>query len=418
MKISKYSIGIGDRFGHQAKAQLKAVIDANRNFIEITPVWNKSFREHGITNTNPHDTRVAADNAVKELDWTGPYFVDADHINLSNVDGFIEYSDFFTIDVAGFIGKKNDKEKLKKAINENSKFVGEISIPNSQQTFLLSQDKLETIVEKYLPAITEAGRIYRFIESKKGTANFITEISIDEVEEPQSPIELLLILSLIASENIPIQTVAPRFTGRFNKGVDYVGDISRFEEEFEQDILIIDFAIQEFGLPNNLKLSIHSGSDKFSIYPVVAKIIKKYDKGIHIKTAGTTWLEEVIGLALAGDEALDLMKVFYREARSRSEELCGPYAQVIDIDLEQLPSIDEVENWSGEKFANTLRHNSGNSDYNPNFRQLLHVAYKVAAERQEEFNLYLTKYADIVGQEVYENIYNRHLVKLFSDYKK
>lgn len=415
MKISKYSIGIGDRFGYEAKSQLRAIIEANQKFVEITPVWNKSFREHSITKTKPYDTRWAADKAVAALNWTGPYFIDADHINRSNVKEFIEYSDFFTIDVAEFIGKKNDKVKLKKAITENSKLIGEISIPNIERAFQLSANELDIIIEKYLPAITEAGEIYRLIESAKGSDNFVTEISMDEVMDPQSPIELFIILSLIASENIPLQTIAPRFTGRFNKGVDYVGDISKFEKEFEEDILVIAYAIEEFGLPANLKLSVHSGSDKFSIYSIITKIINKYDKGIHIKTAGTTWLEEVIGLAMVGGEALKLMKIFYREALVRRDELCAPYAQVIDIDFEKLPSIDEVEKWNGDKFSNSLRHNPDHSDYNPNFRQLIHVSYKVAMEHEEEFNFYLTKYADIVGQQVYENIYNRHLVKLFKE---
>lgn len=414
MKISKYSIGIGDRFGHEAKAQLKAIIEANKKLINIIPVWNKSFREHGITKTKPYDTRVAADKAVQELNWTGQYFIDADHINMSNVNEFIDHSDFFTIDIAEFIGNKNDEGKLIEVLNQNSKLIGEISIPNIAEAFKLSKNELEIIIKKYSPAITEAGVIYRFIESKKGKDKFITEISIDEVLEPQSPMELLIILSLIAYEKIPIQTIAPRFTGKFNKGVDYVGNILKFEKEFEEDILVIDYAIREFGLPENLKLSVHSGSDKFSIYTIISKVINKYDKGIHIKTAGTTWLEEVIGLAMAGDESLKLVKLFYNESLSRIDELCAPYAQVIDINIEKLPSINNVKKWSGDKFVNTLRHIQDNSDYNPNFRQLIHVGYKVAVEHSEEFNLYLTKYSDIVGQQVYENIYNRHLCKLFN----
>ena len=129
---------------------------------------------------------------------------------------------------------------------------------------------------------------------------------MDEVPDPQTPVELFFILKMLASENIPVQTIAPKFSGRFNKGVDYVGDPQKFAEEFESDLMVIDFAIKEFGLPENLKMSIHSGSDKFAIYPHIGSIIKKYDKGIHLKTAGTTWLEEVIGLAESGGEALDI----------------------------------------------------------------------------------------------------------------
>ena len=101
-----------------------------------------------------------------------------------------------------------------------------------------------------------------------------------------------------------MQTIAPKFTGRFNKGVDYVGDLAQFEKEFNDDLAVIAFAVKEFGLPADLKLSVHSGSDKFSIYPAIRRAIRRTGAGLHIKTAGTTWLEELIGLASAGGEGL------------------------------------------------------------------------------------------------------------------
>ena len=236
---------------------------------------------------------------------------------------------------------------------------------------------------------------------------------MDEVEQAQSPIELFFILSALAYYKIPAQTIAPKFTGRFNKGVDYVGDVQQFAQEFEEDLLVIDFAIKEFNLPNNLKLSVHSGSDKFTIYPIMGELIKKHDKGIHVKTAGTTWLEELIGLALAGDEALQLAKNIYAKAYARQEELCGPYAAVIDIDATKLPTSAEVDLWDGDKFANTLRHIPDHPDFNSSFRQLLHVGYKIAAEYGTEYTNMLEKYADIIGQQVTENLYDRHIKRLF-----
>src|SRR5207244_651086 len=101
---------------------------------------------------------------------------------------------------------------------------------------------------------------------EKNGGNFITEISIDETDEPQTPPELLVILAVIADEGIPIQTIAPKFTGRFNKGVDYVGNVAQFTKEFSQDLAVIAFAVKNYSLPASLKLSVHSGSDKFSIY--------------------------------------------------------------------------------------------------------------------------------------------------------
>jgi hypothetical protein len=413
MYLSKYSFGIGDRFGHQGVTQLRAILEAKNHSVDITPVWNKSNREHSIIHTQPADTRKAADEAVKALNYKGQYCIDADHINMSNVDKFVDFSDFFTIDVADYIGKTANTELIKKSLQQNKELTGQIQIPGLSQANIITEKNLELTIEKYLFAVIEAGKIFRHIENKKGKDNFIAEVSMDEVNEPQTPIELLIILALLSNENVPLQTIAPRFTGRFNKGVDYVGDVAKFRKEFEEDLLIIDYAVRKYCLPENLKLSIHSGSDKFSIYPVIKELLKKHSKGIHVKTAGTTWLEEVIGLALAGNEALKLAKTIYIEALLRMDELCAPYAQVIDIDKSKLPSASNVEVWSSEKYANTLRHIPGHQDYNPNFRQLIHVGYKMAVEHMEEYYSCLKKYTDIIGKQVFENLYDRHLCRLF-----
>jgi hypothetical protein len=413
MKISKYSFGIGDRFAHQGKAQLKAIREAEKDGLDITPVWNKSNREHQIVGSSPKDTRQEADEAVKALGWEGSYHVDADHINFSNVDKFIPHSDFFTIDVADYIGEPVDKKLIDIFIQENKKYIGNLQIPGIEEPFRVTNSLLREIAEKYLYAANEAGNIYYHLAEMKGIESFVPEVSMDEVEEPQTPVELLFILKALSSVDLPLQTIAPKFTGRFNKGVDYQGDIKKFEKEFEEDLLVIDYAVKEFGLPTNLKLSVHSGSDKFSIYPVIGKLIKKYNKGVHVKTAGTTWLEEVIGLALAGNEALALAKNIYAKAFNRFDELTGPYATVIDIDKIYLPDVEEVKEWSSEKFVNTLRHIPDHPDYNANFRQLIHVGYKIAAEYGEEYTRALKKHEDVISQEVFTNIYERHVKRLF-----
>lgn len=380
MKIGKYSFGIGDRFAHEGVNQLKALIRAEQQFgVHFVPVWNKSNREHQIVGTEPVETRHEADAAVAALNYKDQYFVDADHINMNNVDRFIDSSDFFTIDVVDYIGKSGSME------------------------------------ERFLPAIREAGRIYRYIASIKGADNFVTEVSMDEVDAAQSPEELRYILRELSAENVPLQTIAPKFTGRFNKGVDYRGDLAQFEREFEQDLLVIDEAVREFGLPDNLKLSIHSGSDKFSIYPIMGRLIRKYDKGIHIKTAGTTWLEENIGLAVADPEALELAKKIYVQALGRMEELTVPYATVIDVDVVALPSPEEVALWDADTYARTMRHNQADPLYNPSFRQLIHVSYKIAAELGDEYYPALEKHTDVIGEQITENLCERHIKRLFGE---
>ena len=378
MEISKYSFGIGDRFAHQGVNQLKALVAAEAKFgVHFTPVWNKSNREHTIVGTEPMSTRREADAAVKALGYRDAYFCDADHINLSNVDRFIDACDFFTIDVADFIGKSGTAE------------------------------------ERYLPAVKEAGRIYRHIAERKGADNFVTEVSMDEVPVAQQPEEIRYILTELAKERVPLQTFAPKFTGRFNKGVDYVGDLVRFEREFEEDLEVLRWAVDELGLPPNLKLSIHSGSDKFSIYPIMGRLIRKHDAGIHVKTAGTTWLEEIIGLSLADPAALALAKRIYRIALARKDELSVPYASVIDIDAAKLPAPETVDGWDAQTFARTLRHDEDDPLYNPDFRQLVHVSFKVAAELGDEYLAALDRNLDVIGREIEANIGERHVRLLF-----
>jgi hypothetical protein len=411
--LGKYSIGLGDRFGHQADAQLKAIITAASHGIEITPVWNKSNREHAIIGTQPGDVRKEADSAIVKAGFNKPYFVDADHINYDTADRFIESSDFFTIDVTSYIGKKADDKGIAGFLSGVEKYTGYLKIPGSTLSFKTSKNQIKHIAEKYLFAAQKARDIFRNIEQVKGRGNFITEISMDEVPDPQTPVELFFILKMLSSWDIPVNTIAPKFSGRFLKGVDYIGDPLRFAEEFESDLLVIAYAIKEFGLPGNLKMSIHSGSDKFAIYPHIGSIIKKHDKGIHLKTAGTTWLEEVIGLAESGGEALNFVKKIYIESLEKIDELSAPYADVIDIKISSLPSKAEVLDWNGEKFADSLRHVTGNPYYNPDMRQLIHVAYKLAAEKVDEFYRLLESNEKTISECVYQNIYERHICSLF-----
>ena len=414
MILGKYSFGVGDRFCHQGKAQLAALIKAKEQGIDITPVWNKSHREHTIIGTKPTDTRREADDAVSACGWREPYFVDADHIGLKNVDDFIESSDFFTLDVADFIGEPADKADVESFVTKHRKYIGSLAIPGIDKDFNISKGQAKAIAKKYLLAVKQAGKIYRHIESAKGVGNFITEVSMDETNQPQTPVEMFFILVAIADEGIAAATIAPKFTGRFNKGVDYVGDVNGFAREFEQDIAVIKFAVREFGLDEDLKLSVHSGSDKFSIYRPMKEAMKKFDAGLHIKTAGTTWLEELIGLAMAGGEGLEIAKEVYSAALARIDELCGPYATVIDIDKKKLPEPKKVTGWDGEQFASALRHNQSCRDYNPNIRQLVHVAYKLAAEMGTRYLNALQKYEDIVAQNVTENLYERHIKPIFA----
>jgi hypothetical protein len=413
LTLAKYSIGVGDRFAHQAKAQLRACMLAAEQGADVIPVWNKSHREHTTVGSEPASVRAAADVAVRELGWQQPYHVDADHIRLATVHGFIASSDFYTIDVADAIGNAADASAVEAFVDRHTDLIGRLAIPGIDEPFQTTRVEVERIAAKYLRAVQEAGRIYRHIVTAKGEGRFITEVSMDETDRPQTPPELLVILAALADEGIPLQTIAPKFTGRFNKGVDYVGDLTQFEKEFQQDLAVIAFAVGQYGLPANLKLSVHSGSDKFSIYAPIRRALAHFEAGLHIKTAGTTWLEEVIGLAEADGEGLDLAKEIYVKALTKREALCAPYAAVIDIDAARLPSGDEVQGWSSEQFVAALRHDPGCPAFNPALRQLIHVGYKIAAQMGDRYLKMLKACEQTIAKNVTANLYERHLKPLF-----
>ena len=413
LKLGRYSFGVGDRFARQAKAQLRACVLAAARGVEVTPVWNKSHREHTIVGSRPASVLAAAQAAVRELDWTRPFHVDADHIRLDTVDAFIASSDFYTLDVADSIGQSADPADVRAFVERHPELVGRIEIPGIEEPFETTRAEIERIAGKYLKAVREAGRIYRHVASRKGEGRFITEVSMDETDSPQTPPELLVILAAVADERIPAQTIAPKFTGRFNKGVDYVGDVAQFEKEFGDDIAVIAHAVGEYDLPDNLKLSVHSGSDKFSIYAPVREALARTGAGLHVKTAGTTWLEEITGLAESGGEGLKLAREIYAAALDDIEALCAPYATVIDIDRAKLPSKEEVSGWSSEQFVSALRHDPRDARYNPSLRQLLHVGYKVAARMGERYLNMLEACEETVARNVTENLYERHIKPLF-----
>jgi hypothetical protein len=329
------------------------------------------------------------------------------------VDPFLPVSDFFTIDVADFVSQAAPVSEIQDFVTRHASTTGALRIPGIDRTPGISRRDVAAIARKYLRAIQEAGRIYRHIEAAKNRDRFVTEVSIDETDTPQTPIELLFILAAIADEKIPVQTIAPKFTGRFNKGVDYAGDVAQFEREFNDDLAVVAFSIREFGLPDTLKLSVHSGSDKFSIYGPIARAVRRHACGVHLKTAGTTWLEEVAGLATAGGAALRLAQEIYENAYLRIDELCKPYAAVIDIERSRLPEPSTVREWSSADYVAALRHDQARAAYNPHFRQLLHVGFKVAADMATAYLQAVDEYAEVIGRLVTENLFEKHIKPVF-----
>ena len=158
LQLPKYSLGMGDRFAHQARAQLRACMLAAEAGVEIAPVWNKSNREHLIIGSEPSNTREAADAAVKELGWTKPYFLDADHINLKTFERFVAPCDFFTLDVADNIGQKSDPEQVARFVERHPELIGEISIPGIDEAVHIDRAFVERTATQFLAAVQQAAK--------------------------------------------------------------------------------------------------------------------------------------------------------------------------------------------------------------------------------------------------------------------
>ncbi|WBL23347.1 tagaturonate epimerase family protein [Zunongwangia sp. HRR-M8] len=409
--LNKYSFGTGDRFGKEGEAQLAAIIQLEKDEVLVTPVWNKSNREHETVKSKPQEVLEEAKKATKSLNFSRDYCIDADHINLETVAPYLEYSNFFTIDVAKFINKKASSEEITEFTSFFQQYLSAFKIEGIEAEIAISEAQFQKMIDTFLFAMKKASEVYFYIKSNKND-KFYTEVSIDEVENPQTPTELFFVLAALAFYQVPVNTIAPKFTGNFYKGVDYEGNLDQFSKEFEADLCVLKFVKTEFGLPKNLKLSVHSGSDKFSIYPVINKLIKKHESGLHLKTAGTTWLEEAIGLAESEGKAFDFINRLYAEALDRYDELTENYTEVLDIDKAKLPDKNVFKN--GEAFANALRHDQKNQAYNPHFRQLMHCAYKIAGEKDEFYTL-LDSCQNKIEENVTYNLYERHLKPLFGD---
>jgi tagaturonate epimerase len=413
MELERYSFGVGDRFGFEGVAQLRALQKAAAAGTRIVPVWNKSNREHAIVGSAPESTRKEADEAVRDTGWTDSYYVDADHITLENVDPYIPSSDFFTIDIADYIGKQVSGAPKASLLSNIARYKGKHAIPGLSAPVEITDRVIESFSENYLLGIIEAGKVYRHITQQKSANRFVVEVSIDEARTPQTAVEMLLILAGLATEGLPLQTIAPKFVGSFLKGVDYVGDPQAFMQGFNEYLAVIAYAVQAFNLPPNLKLSIHTGSDKFTLYPLVHRAITNMDTGIHLKTAGTTWLEELAGIAASGGAGLEFARDIYQEAYGRCEQLCRPYLAIINIDPHQLPFPTVVASWSPEEFVSALRHDPLCRNYNPHLRQLLHIGFKVAAETKTRFEAMLRQYRSAIEDNVTINLFERHIRPLF-----
>lgn len=293
------SFGFGDRLGLATPGHLSALRAAGAG---IAPVFaQQSVRENTRTGRTPLQVLMDAKNALDKAGWDAPWGADADHLKtLDDLSPFLDAGyTFFTVDPGAYVDSRADQADLPSLRQHYAEFNPQIVKPGTPEELLeryrqvlipaccgqVSDQALLRAAVKYGRVIDFTALMYQRIAERKEAFDF--EVSVDETESPTTPLEHFFIAHELTRAGVRFTSLAPRFSGRFEKGVDYIGDLSALERE-----LACHGAIRaQFG---TYKLSLHSGSDKFSVYPLIAR---HWRARFHIKTAGTSYLEALRVLA-------------------------------------------------------------------------------------------------------------------------
>ena len=216
---------------------------------------------------------------------------------------------------------------------------------------------------KYLQAIRQAIKMYKHLSQLHAEKPFDFEVSIDETDLPTSVSDHLFIITRLKEQGVRVTSLAPRFVGQFQKAIDYIGDIQKFIRELEQHAAIA----RQYG---NYKLSIHSGSDKFSIFGAVGKITQGL---FHEKTAGTSYLEAMRTVAR---KAPDFYRQIHKFALSRFQQDRASYH--VTTDLKAIPAMGQTADEELEELLDE-----------DNARQLIHITYGSVLQAKDENGQYI-----------------------------
>lgn len=299
--------GFGDRLGLATPGHVRAMQNILEQKYSIAPIFaQQSVRENARTRRTPQQVMDDATWGVFQTGWRQPWGADADHLKTTeDVDSFFDAGfTFFTIDPGDHVDNAAQTDSLEtlrekvKALpwdqlnsspeEQNQLYLNQtIRLANFEITF--DEATLLRALAKYGRAIAHTARMANHLASRANGHPYDLEVSVDETEMPTSPAEHFFFASELRRLGIQWVSMAPRFVGRFEKGVDYIGDLKEFETEFGKHAAIA----RHFG---GYRLSLHSGSDKFSIYEIAARLTGGL---VHLKTAGTSYLEalRVIGQA-------------------------------------------------------------------------------------------------------------------------
>ena len=360
------SFGFGDRLGLATPGHIVAVRATN-----FAPIFaQQSVRENARTGRTPQDVIDDAKRAVDAAQWDSAWGADADHLKiLEDIPPFVEAGyTFFTVDPGEHVDNAADDDSQDTLEKKSAIFDwDELSALYLKDRRVeawgrFEVDSLRRAVVKYGRAIQHTVEMFKRLSNLRDAFDF--EVSVDETDAPTTPLEHFFIVNELIRQGVKFTSLAPRFIGRFEKGVDYIGDLDALDAELAKHAAVTAY----FG---NYKLSLHSGSDKFSVYPLIRKY---WGERIHVKTAGTSYLE---ALRVIAAHEPDLFLRIYSLGRERYELDKKTYH--VSAELSCLPHTDHLPLLLDDFHA----------------REVLHVTFGSAlAQFGKEIRAALQKHAD------------------------
>lgn len=386
----KKSFGFGDRLGLATPGHIEAL-----NGLDIAPIFaQQSVRENARTNRTPRQVIIDAMWGIFQAGWRKPWGADADHIKLPELlTDFIDagYS-FYTVDPGDHVNHHADSYSLDE-LREKVKDAPWKGLSTSlQQIYQDWVDKTISLVGitftehtvlkalvKYGNAIVHAKVVYEALRQRLGGQEFDFEVSVDETDSPTTVEEHFFIAHELKRIGVRWTSLAPRFVGRFEKGVDYIGNLVEFEASLKGHVKVAEY----FG---TYKISLHSGSDKFSVYPLFNQLTHGM---LHVKTAGTSYLEALRMIALQEPTLFDEIFAF---SKGRYEQDKVSYH--VSANLSSIPSVLSARSQYLDEF---------------NSRQVFHVTYgSVLAQFKSEIYAALIEHEDVY-QDLLASHFRHHL---------
>ena len=378
------SFGFGDRLGLATPGHLAAA-----SKFDFAPIFaQQSAREMERTHRPPQEVIGAAIRALRELDYTSPWGADADHLKLPEhvertaAAGFC----FFTIDPSEYVGKGALTPEME------SLYLGRKFEVPGLGALQFDRPSLHVAAMKYGRALEHVSLMGRHIAKAMAGRPFEIEVSVDETDEPTSAVEHYFIGSELKRHQVPnVVSVAPRFIGEFEKGIDYRGDLKKFEASLREHVAIARHC-------GPYKISIHSGSDKFTIYPVIGRVCGEL---LHVKTAGTSYLEALRAVARTDVKLFAEIVEFCRghfDADRKSYHISATTAQV-----QALPEYSGVKQeaiFLDEVAGRQLLHVTfGSVLTHPDFKpRILELLQKQAALHEELLDKHLSRHLSLLSQ--------------------